>query len=413
MCTPTEHLKIIDLYCRDCRKSFCVKCLSTHKHHDIIEMDEYLDEIKSDLQEKEKITQESLDYIINERNLIESEYKELVLKHFDSQFELIEKVFRDLHDQLHVKQIEIKREFQSYLDDNNVKYSEHLSLLEDYIKQLNQSLEVIKTGVTVDNSDLLITTVNQYRDTITLPTYTRYNMLELDEESTKKASDSIISIENGWYTFDINNENPLECELFNKFDPELNEDEFSSLKSKIKSELRIGDEWFLLNMEWYEKWKKNTYTRAQLSPIPNNYIEDDEGRKYIDVQENVHYKLVPKEVYNKLVAIYGIDNDKCYSGLVIKYNNREKPCVVVNIPFRVKLIFFKSNQFYDGYAFPLESTLEFKERYCQHFKIKKDFNMYYTNTFGNRVRISEENTIGDLNLQPSQIILFETYSRRQ
>ncbi|KYR00406.1 hypothetical protein DLAC_03157 [Tieghemostelium lacteum] len=154
-------------------------------------------------------------------------------------------------------------------------------------------------------------------------------MLKLDEETTKEVSDSIINISHELYTANVETINPLECELFKKFDPELNEDEFTSLKIKIKSELKIGDEWFLLNMEWYKKWVKNTYTRAQLSPIPNNYIDDEYGCIHIGLQENVHYKLVPKEVYNKLVAIYGIDNDICYSGKVMKYSNREKPCVVI------------------------------------------------------------------------------------
>ncbi|KYQ92439.1 hypothetical protein DLAC_06419 [Tieghemostelium lacteum] len=141
LCTIDFHIKSQDIYCRDCKVTFCLKCISSHKAHDTLDIDDYYEEIKKNIESINSKFNEQLVEIENEKVSQSSHFQKEITKQYEGQLLLVDALFRELHDQLHIKQVDIKRELKSYYDENIEKYTMLISKL-DHLKQLNNSIDL-------------------------------------------------------------------------------------------------------------------------------------------------------------------------------------------------------------------------------------------------------------------------------
>ncbi|KYQ93969.1 hypothetical protein DLAC_04860 [Tieghemostelium lacteum] len=137
-CTVERHIKSQDLFCIDCVVTLCSKCLSGHKLHDTIDIDDFYDEIKHHKDDNKNIAQ-LLKELEQEKTNQQNNYHKEVEIQYEKQINLIDKKFRELHDLLHFRQVDIKRELKSQYDDNSEKYAILLSQLDYQILQLSTS----------------------------------------------------------------------------------------------------------------------------------------------------------------------------------------------------------------------------------------------------------------------------------
>ena len=72
--------------------------------------------------------------------------------------------------------------------------------------------------------------------------------------------------------------------------------------------LREGDTWFLLNYNWYARWKHTATTQPSfhMDSIENAILLDDEIVLKKGLVEGHDFIIVPQEVWNKL-KIFGFD----------------------------------------------------------------------------------------------------------
>ncbi|KYQ91624.1 actin binding protein E [Tieghemostelium lacteum] len=141
-CTATIHLKESDMYCRECAAVLCKKCLKSHHKHTIIDIDDLFVEVVNQSGEIERLKKSIMEKE-SDKVLIQKTFTKDIQEEHDKEIESISKYFRDLHDQLHVKEVELKRELNSYHDDNTEKLVECLSKLDMEIQHSNDFLKEI------------------------------------------------------------------------------------------------------------------------------------------------------------------------------------------------------------------------------------------------------------------------------
>ncbi|KYQ92941.1 hypothetical protein DLAC_05539 [Tieghemostelium lacteum] len=145
ICTPEKHLKPLEIFCRDCNVYFCLKCLAIHKSHEIVDGENYFDEV---MQQSEKLKEQFKEQLIlkkDEKKDKEEHFQNEITTQYEKQVELVDKVFRELHDQLHVKQVNIKRELKSHLEENSEKHTMEISGLDNDITQLINIINALST----------------------------------------------------------------------------------------------------------------------------------------------------------------------------------------------------------------------------------------------------------------------------
>ncbi|KYQ89045.1 hypothetical protein DLAC_10269 [Tieghemostelium lacteum] len=163
-CKDGKHFKSL-LYCFSCKtESFCkrCKCYPDHKGHEFVEIDIFyvemvknssihMDTIKSRISNQQK-----------QREDIEKEFREQVEEFYRVQVEDIGKHFRELHDQLHFKELELKRELKSYHDENVELYMTKLSELDKQLHQFTSALESHKQLVSNNNLDNKVSLIENH-----------------------------------------------------------------------------------------------------------------------------------------------------------------------------------------------------------------------------------------------------------
>ncbi|KYQ92750.1 hypothetical protein DLAC_11667 [Tieghemostelium lacteum] len=144
-CTELVHQKALDLFCRDCKCVFCVKCVDKHHHHRIIDSDDYYNDIIEQSQAiEDRLVQQIQGFTIEKEDNQKFFHNE-VESHYQSQLDQISNLFRKLHDQLHYKEIEIKRELKSYHDDNTETLATLLSKIDSEILKCNNTIDLLSS----------------------------------------------------------------------------------------------------------------------------------------------------------------------------------------------------------------------------------------------------------------------------
>ncbi|KYQ89012.1 hypothetical protein DLAC_10232 [Tieghemostelium lacteum] len=146
VCVGGNHLKNVELYCKSCKVAFCIKCMANHKAHDTVDIEAHYEEfMMKSMKIKDGVKQEISN---REKSKVEKEvqYQKDVVIASEKQFELLDKVFRDLHEQLHAKQADLKRVWKSNLDENTHLHTVELSQVDQALNQLNYKLSTLSGG---------------------------------------------------------------------------------------------------------------------------------------------------------------------------------------------------------------------------------------------------------------------------
>ncbi|KYQ89007.1 FNIP repeat-containing protein [Tieghemostelium lacteum] len=123
----------------------------------------------------------------------------MITTQYEKQVELVDKVFRELHDQLHLKQVDIKRELKSHLEENSEKHTMEISGLDNDITQLTDIINTLSTDQKVksENQNIdkvkLVYQITNHKNGIRKPT--EYKISTLNETLVKTALDSVTLIE--------------------------------------------------------------------------------------------------------------------------------------------------------------------------------------------------------------------------
>ncbi|KYQ91958.1 hypothetical protein DLAC_07199 [Tieghemostelium lacteum] len=123
ICTVSNHLIKAEHYCELCYEIICLKCFKKHEKHKVVAVKQLYSKLNNLTNEKEK----NLEVFTSD---IQTQY--------DQQVATITSFFRDLHDQLYFKEVELKRELKSHYDDNLEQYTTVLSNLDQNIDLLNK-----------------------------------------------------------------------------------------------------------------------------------------------------------------------------------------------------------------------------------------------------------------------------------
>uniref|UniRef100_A0A3Q3BCG7 Ubiquitin carboxyl-terminal hydrolase n=1 Tax=Kryptolebias marmoratus TaxID=37003 RepID=A0A3Q3BCG7_KRYMA len=115
-----------------------------------------------------------------------------------------------------------------------------------------------------------------------------------------------------------------------------------TIGSLLKTSLRKGDEWYLIDSRWFKQWKKyvgydswDTYNVGERSlypgPIDNSGLFSDQETQTLKEHliDELDYVLVPTEAWNKLVSWYGcLEGQKPIVRKVVEHGMFVKHCKV-------------------------------------------------------------------------------------
>ncbi|KYQ89106.1 hypothetical protein DLAC_10338 [Tieghemostelium lacteum] len=151
-CTETTHIYINEQYCKSCKTIVCSNCRTEHKDHELVYNASVFTELMNDSHVLlETITKKVLDKG-TEKEKKQVEFKEEIQDHYDSQLNLINSQFRLLHDLLHLKEVELKRELKSYHEDNIESLTSIISTMENDIENNNRLIKQLQNSH-LDQSD--------------------------------------------------------------------------------------------------------------------------------------------------------------------------------------------------------------------------------------------------------------------
>ncbi|KYQ91625.1 hypothetical protein DLAC_07397 [Tieghemostelium lacteum] len=150
----TVHLKTPDVYCKTCSVILCPKCVQPHQKHINISTDKLYSEITNNSGDIQRLSSMIKDKE-NEKILIQETYKKEIKEVHDKEIENISKFFRDLHDLLHFKEVEIKRELNSYQDENSETLVINITKLDQDIQISNEFMRDLNSHKDQPNADKL------------------------------------------------------------------------------------------------------------------------------------------------------------------------------------------------------------------------------------------------------------------
>jgi hypothetical protein len=90
------------------------------------------------------------------------------------------------------------------------------------------------------------------------------------------------------------------------------EDQLKMANEYINKPLNVGDKWYLVNAEWYNKWAKFIGLDSKGSQIKPDSVDNkclfkpDSKVLKEGIQEDVDYFTICEELWNYIVKIYGV-----------------------------------------------------------------------------------------------------------
>ncbi|KAM9326758.1 ubiquitin carboxyl-terminal hydrolase 4 [Gastrophryne carolinensis] len=205
-------------------------------------------------------------------------------------------------------------------------------------------------------------------------------------------------------------------------EPETQKNELGEL---LKTPLRKGDEWYLVDSRWFKQWKKyvgfdswDVYNVGDSSqfpgPVDNSGLFSDVDSQVLKEHliDELDYVLVPTEAWDKLMHWYG-----CASGQqpiirkVVEHGMFVKHCKVEVYLIELKLCENSDPDNLITRHFSKADTIESIEKEMRSlFSIGSDketrlWNRYMTNTYEQLTK--PDNTVQDAGLYQGQVLVIE------
>ncbi|KYQ92868.1 RING zinc finger-containing protein [Tieghemostelium lacteum] len=191
-CSAEKHLSLAEQYCKQCNQLVCKQCNSEHQHS-LMNYYQVIQEIAQDsagLNDKLNLWRE-------DKKVHDELFKIQVQDKYDSQLELVSKHFRDLHDILHFKEVELKRELKSYQDENLELYTTIVSQLEHEIQSSTEFLHEFKDVSQVDHDPVSSNNNQQNSDEVksqVLEKYYKFKKNTNGDDNCKNQDYQVVSL---------------------------------------------------------------------------------------------------------------------------------------------------------------------------------------------------------------------------
>ncbi|XP_053717769.1 ubiquitin carboxyl-terminal hydrolase 15-like isoform X2 [Synchiropus splendidus] len=193
----------------------------------------------------------------------------------------------------------------------------------------------------------------------------------------------------------------------------------------LKTQLRKGDTWYLVDSHWFKQWKKyvgfDSWDKYQMGdqnvypgPVDNSGLLRDGDVLAIKEHliDELDYILVPTEGWNKLVSWYGLtDNQEPISRKVVEQGMFVKHCKVEVYLTELKLCEDSNMENVITKRFSKADTIDLIEKEMRKlFSIPDDketrlWNRYMSNTF--EPLNKPDSTIQDAGLYQGQVLVIE------
>ncbi|KYQ91611.1 Kelch repeat-containing protein [Tieghemostelium lacteum] len=156
-CQNNIHLKVAELYCSSCMCLVCSRCFSGHLQHQVGSLDDIYEDVLKEIKTVASDIKTAITQKTEEKEKNKVIFETSITTHYDNQLSTITDYFRNLHDSLHYKEVELKRELKSYHDDNIQYYTEQLSKLDNQISESHQFIQRISnSNLPTENVELNI-----------------------------------------------------------------------------------------------------------------------------------------------------------------------------------------------------------------------------------------------------------------
>ncbi|KYR01615.1 hypothetical protein DLAC_01615 [Tieghemostelium lacteum] len=151
-CTADKHLKNPDLFCNQCITTCCSKCFKSHSAHaeKIVDIDQILSEssVTNNIDGIMKFIEENSE----KKLLIEETFKFTVEEEYQEEQQKITNYFKKLHDALHYREVDLKKELKSHFDDNQEQFVTMTSVMENNVKKCKEIIGDLDSNKDQDNS---------------------------------------------------------------------------------------------------------------------------------------------------------------------------------------------------------------------------------------------------------------------
>ncbi|XP_033647195.1 ubiquitin carboxyl-terminal hydrolase 15-like [Asterias rubens] len=199
----------------------------------------------------------------------------------------------------------------------------------------------------------------------------------------------------------------------------------NQISDLLKTSLKKGDIWYLLDSKWFKQWKKyvgyDSWDMYNLGnetsnpgPIDNSglFVEGTTDKLKENLIDDLDYVLLPADAWEKLTSWYGTTpNEEPIKRKVVEYGMFVKHCKVEVYLMELKLSEHGSPDNCVSHQFSKADTIETIEKEMKkQFNISEDretrlWNKYMSNTYEHLSK--KENTVQDAGLYQGQVLVIE------
>ncbi|CAH2292010.1 E3 ubiquitin- ligase TRIM39-like [Pelobates cultripes] len=203
-------------------------------------------------------------------------------------------------------------------------------------------------------------------------------------------------------------------------DPETQKAE---LMEMLKAPLKKGDEWYLIDSQWFKQWKKyvgyDSWDMCNVGecnpgPVDNSGLFSDAGTPALKEHliDELHYVLVPTEAWLKLMSWYGsVEGQQPIVRKVVEFGKFVKQCKVEVYLIELKLCNESNPDTLIPRHFSKADTIETIEKEMRNIfsipvgKETRLWNRYMTNPYEQLTR--PEDTVQGAGLYQGQVLVIE------
>uniref|UniRef100_A0A3B3ZMD5 Ubiquitin carboxyl-terminal hydrolase n=1 Tax=Periophthalmus magnuspinnatus TaxID=409849 RepID=A0A3B3ZMD5_9GOBI len=200
------------------------------------------------------------------------------------------------------------------------------------------------------------------------------------------------------------------------------ENQKQTIGSLLKTTLRKGDEWYLIDSRWFKQWKKyvgfdswDMYNVGEPSlypgPIDNSGLFSDQDTQALKEHliDELDYVLVPTEAWNKLVSWYGcLEGQRPIVRKVVEHGMFVKHCKVEVYLLELNLCENDNMENVVTRHFSKADTIEKEMRTLFNIPSEKEtrlWNKYMSNTYEQLNK--PDSTVQDAGLFQGQVLVIE------
>lgn len=158
-CFGDKHVKNQDLFCNECGIRVCSKCFKKHSAHaeQIVDIDQLLLDSQNSIDNVVKFIDEN----VQRKNQLGQMFHGHIDQDFDSENNKITEYFKNLHDSLHYKEVDLKRELKSHYDENYEAFVKMSSIIENNVHQSQEILKLLDQNK--DDSEMVLKKFNDFK----------------------------------------------------------------------------------------------------------------------------------------------------------------------------------------------------------------------------------------------------------